>query len=182
MILREYLKEPKKIGTITPDSCWCVKKLLKKIDFSTAKVIVEWGGGSGAVTSEIVKKKKEKTLFICFESNPNLFRSLSKKFSGNHNVIILYEDIFLSEKILSVLGIRKVDFIVSTLPFSNLATNEFLHLASSLTDKIFTQYLHSLSLFKFFFPENKLKKYFSKIEKEFVLLNLPPAFVYYCQR
>ena len=64
-------------GTITPSSRFLANKMLKQIDFSEAKVIVELGPGNGAITKRILKKLHPEAQLICFEINDHFYDQLS---------------------------------------------------------------------------------------------------------
>ena len=66
-IFKEYCGNVREIGSIVPDSRTCVNSLLKYVPFGTAEIIVEYGSASGAVTREIIKRKRPETVFVVFE-------------------------------------------------------------------------------------------------------------------
>ena len=51
--LREFFKHPKEVGTFTQSSKTLAQRIAQEIDGSTK--IVEFGPGTGAVTTEILK-------------------------------------------------------------------------------------------------------------------------------
>jgi len=184
-IFREFCKNVKEIGSVVPDSKTCVNSLLRLVPFDTAEVIVEFGSASGAVTREIIKRKRPETLFVSFEKNPNLHGVLKDSIAGG-NVFLVNEDVFNCRKVLhDVFGIKDhgVDAIVSTLPcscfdFDGLVKQSVLPLLKE--NGRFVQYMHTLSLLKGFNLKTFLGKYFARLHGDFVLLNIPPALVYTC--
>ncbi len=50
----EFIKKPLVIGTITPSSKKLAKRVMERIDFSSAETIVEYGPGTGVFTKEII--------------------------------------------------------------------------------------------------------------------------------
>ena len=184
-IFKEYCRNVKEIGSLVPDSKTCVNSLLKHVPFDSAKIIVEFGSASGAVTREIIRRKQPGTLFISFEKNPSLYAALIEKFKVG-NVFLMNEDAFDCAKILDkVMGLKgkNVDCIVSTLPCSSLDFDVLMKksVLPVLKDKgHFVQYMHTLSILKGFNLRKYLVKYFHNLVSDFVLLNLPPALVYTC--
>ena len=184
---REYCRNFKEIGSVVPDSKACVNSLLRKVPFDSAKVIVEFGSASGAVTREIVKRKKPGTLFISFEKNPHLHAPLKASTRGE-NVFLVNEDVFNCRKVLAdVFGIKDkgVDCIVSTLPcscldFDGLVRRSVLPVLKE--NGHFVQYMHTLSLLKGFSLKRSLENHFTSLHSAFVLFNIPPALVYTCHR
>jgi phosphatidylethanolamine/phosphatidyl-N-methylethanolamine N-methyltransferase len=182
---REYCRNVRDIGSIVPDSSACVSALLRGVPFASAGVIVEFGSASGAVTREIIKRKKPGTLFISFEKNVNLHRSLQETIKGE-NVFLVNDNALNTRKVLSdVFGIgeRGVDCVISTLPcscfdFDGLVRESVLPLLKE--NGRFIQYMHTLSRLKGFDLDKVLRKYFTGREADLVLLNIPPALVYTC--
>jgi phospholipid N-methyltransferase len=181
LLLKEFFKNFNQVATIAPDSFFCIKELTKKINFENAKVIIEWGIGSGGVTKYIIDHKKDETIFISVEINKNIYERAKVLEKRKPNVFIINDDMFNTEKILKKHNIIKADYLLSTLPFSIIGFDLIDVAKNVLSEKgTFIQYLHSLSYFKLFFPEKELKKRFGLIEKSLVMWNLPPAIVYCC--
>ena len=178
--LKEALKNIKSLGTITPSSRFLSKRMLSKIAFSKAKVIVELGSGDGAITKHILKNLSTQTTLICFEINDNFHKQLIEK---KHPQLIVLKS--SAEKIiteLQKLNISKVDYIISSLPHTmipEVVTNEILEKSFKILNNegFFIQYQYSLIYFR------KLKRVFKEsISLEFELLNIPPAFIYRCKK
>ena len=184
---REYCRTGREIASIVPDSRSCVNSLLRMTPFGTAKVIVEFGSGTGTVTHEIIRRKRPGTIFISFEKNPRLHGPLKASTKGE-NVFLVNEDAFECRKVLAdVFGIleKSVDCIVSTLPcscfdFDSLVRHSVLPVLKD--NGHFIQYTHTLTLLKGFNLKRLLRKHFNSLHSDFVLLNIPPALVYTCVR
>lgn len=185
-IFKEYCRDIGQTGSILADSKPCVNSLLKHVPFGTAKVIVEFGSASGAVTREIIRRKRPETMLLAFEINPNLYEALKIGLTGE-NVYLIKEDALNCERVINgVLGRRgkNVDCIVSTLPCSCINFNLLIErsvLPVLKENGSFVQYSHTLSFLKGFNLYNCLAKYFSSMVSDHVLLNIPPALVYTCK-
>ncbi len=176
--LKRFLKNPGHVGTISPDSRFCADIMLKHIDFSKADVIVEWGTGSGAITDRIISRKKDSTIFISIDRCKESIRRAEIKFDGTKNTFFVSADLSETSDILRKLGLSHTDYVISTIPISNQP--EIVKFASEIVRGCFVQYMHFISLFKFFWPMKTMKDRFPDVSWSFVLLNLPPAFVFYC--
>jgi phospholipid N-methyltransferase len=182
----EYLRNFREIGTIGPDSAGCVNGLLKAVPFESAELILEYGAASGSVTREILKRKNPDSTLICFEKNHTFYNLLDKTVRGR-NVFVVNDDVFNAANILSSrfeIMDGSVDCIISTLPCSSLKFEELLRksvVPLLKDDGIFVQYMHTVSALKGFRLRPVLRKYFSRIDSDFVFLNLPPALVYTCR-
>lgn len=186
-VFREFCRNGGEIGSIVPDSRTCVNSLLRGVPFDSAKVVVEFGSASGAVTREIIKRKRPGTVLMAFDKNPRLHDALKASARGE-NVFLVNEDVFNCRKVLAdTLGIleKGVDCIVSTLPcscldFDGLVRHSVLPVLKD--DGHFIQYMHTLSWLKGFSLKRVLGKHFASLHSDFVLFNLPPALVYTCRK
>jgi phospholipid N-methyltransferase len=185
--LSQYVRNARQIGAIGPDSTACVNGLLKSVQFESAKLIVEFGAASGAVTREILRRKDPASRLICFEKNAAFYDNLKRTLPAR-NVSILPDDVFDAAQVLSSrFGIpeRSVDCIISTLPCSSMRFAELLDkavLPLLAEEGVFVQYMHTVSVLKGFRLRPILGRQFSRVESDIVFLNIPPALIYTCRR
>lgn len=175
-LLTRFFFSPKRIGSITPSSRFLVHSLLHSVPWDDVRAIVELGAGTGVVTREIEKRKREDCLTVIFEIDPYLRNSLHKE---NPNRIICANAQRLCDE-LQRLEIPKVDCIVSSLPFANFTEEERMILLQQIREilmpnQLFLAYQYSLQM------KPMLDQFFQRVEVRFVPWNLPPAFVYVCQ-
>ncbi len=178
--LKVAVKNIKTSGTVTPSSKFLAQKMIKKIDFSSCKVLVELGPGNGVITNQILKKLNPGSHLVCFEVNDVFYESLKKI---NHpQLTVLKASAEEIQPEMKKLGFSKACHIVSSLPLtiipkpisSAILENSLETLNENGT---FIQYQYSLTYYK------KLKAVFKeKISLDFELLNFPPAFVYRCKK
>jgi phospholipid N-methyltransferase len=184
--VREYCRNLRSIGSIVPESKVCVDALLASVPFDTAGIILEFGAASGAVTREIISRKRPDTSLISFEINGAFHSHLTRTLQGL-NVFHVHADMArCGRELVDKLGVegRSVDCIVSTLPCSSLDFDDILRrsvLPVLKDDGVFIQYMHTLSLLKGFRLGPILRRHFGSVRSEFVFRNLPPALVYACR-
>lgn len=177
---QQFLKSRKEIGSVTPSSRFLTKRMMSKIDFSEAKVILELGPGTGVFTSEIINRMRPDCQLIVVELNKPMFDLLEQKFR-DPRVSLVHGSATDIQKILETHGHNKVDVVVSSLPLSVMPDNisEEILKASSFALKPkgkYVQFMYSLLLKK------KLNRHFPGLKQSYVLLNLPPAFVFDCKK
>ncbi len=183
--LNQYVRNAREIGAIGPDSAACVNMLLKSVPFGSARLIVEFGAASGAVTREILRRMDPASSLFCFEKNPFFYDALRRRFSGR-NVFIIPDDVFDATPVLSSrfhIPKRSADCIISTLPCSSMQFSGLLEKAviPLLADEgVFVQYMHTVSVLKGFRLRPILGQYFARIESDVVIRSIPPAIVYTC--
>ena len=71
-----------------------IKKISELISEHKSQEVLEIGPGLGALTSEIINKKKS---IICIEKDKNLYEYLNIKFKENKNIKLLNEDILKTD-------------------------------------------------------------------------------------
>lgn len=178
---KEALATATTSGTLVPSSKYLADRMLKSIDFKSAKLIVELGPGNGAITKHLLKRIGSKTTIICFEINENFYKELQ---SIHHtNLIVLKESAENLHVEIKKHGFDTVDYIISSLPLSIIPKElsiKILNISFKLlTDNgKFIQFQYSLNYLK------RLKQVFGKdnVKVQFEPLNIPPAFVYLCSK
>jgi phospholipid N-methyltransferase len=172
--LVNLLKDPM-IAAVLPSSRYVVNKVIKKIDFSNAKMIVEHGAGDGVVTKEIVKRMRKDARLFAFEPNDEMYAKLTR--INDKRVTTVKDFAQNSGKYLS----GKADLMLASIPFSMIGNRRGL--LRSLSDNLKED--GKLIIFSQYNPD-KLKKdlpaHFSRIETDVELRNVPPAFMFTCQK
>ncbi|OEF95608.1 class I SAM-dependent methyltransferase [Desulfuribacillus alkaliarsenatis] len=175
--LYKFIKKPKQIGSITPSSRYLVRKMLETVDFNKTNSVVELGAGTGVITQEIYNSKKSDTDFYIFEYDDEM-RAVLKNI---YKTAAYCKDAYELKDTLSSYGASEVDCIISCLPlatFSETGRQAIMEqvIESLSDDGIFVAYQYSLQM------KQLLSKNFSKVTIQFVPLNIPPAFIYICQK
>lgn len=175
--LRHCLKNPRQMGSVTASSRFLARKMVKHVDFEQAEVIVELGGGDGAITREIFKHKKPHTKLIIIEKNEKLAAHLRLKFPDAE---VINDDAAHLAILIEEHG-GKIDYVISGLPFACFS--------QEIRIKIFAQVekiLQKNGLFIAFqyskILDKDFREYFEITDLGFTLFNLPPAFVYNCAK
>ena len=177
IFLKNFIKQPKMIGSIIPSSRILSNKMANQIDYQNAKCIIELGPGTGPYTDIILKRKKEKTRYFAFEKNDDMVKILKKKFSD----ITIYNKAEQMTDIIKRNKINNIDYIISGLPFTVIGKEIRNSILQQTYDNLekggkFITFQYSLDLYK------ELKEKYSKVEIKFVLFNIPMTFVYVCTK
>ena len=88
VFFKNFIKNPRQIGSIIPSSEKLSKKMVEQIDFENANFIVKLGPGVGCFTKKILNNKSKSTKYIAFEKNSDMRSIIRKKFED----IELYEN------------------------------------------------------------------------------------------
>jgi phospholipid N-methyltransferase len=162
-----------------PSSIFLCRKMVSEIDFTHANCIVELGPGEGAITREIVKKIGPKTQLFLFEMNKEYVEQFLQ--FDNPHIHVINDSAEYISKYLKEYGIDKVDYVISSLPLSLFEDD----LQDKILDEsqkvlrprgIYMQYMYFTDM------AEALMRRFKKVKRDFVPLNIPPAFVYTCHK
>ena len=186
-IFREFLRAPNKIGAVAGSSSILANKMLDEVDWETAKNIVEYGPGTGAITRHIAARLSAEQIFFAVELNDRFVAVLAKHCPTVKIRIGSVGDI---RSICDSEEMPSVDAIISGLPwtaFGEELQNELLDAMFSVLSEqgqfITFAYLHGL-------PLSSAKRFRSVLEGVFdsvsvspiVWRNMPPAIFYSCRR
>lgn len=72
-----FFRQGPRIGSLIPSSRWIAREMLKGIDFSDARCIVELGAGTGPVTAELLQHAVAKCKTVIVERDPARLESNS---------------------------------------------------------------------------------------------------------
>lgn len=178
--LVEYFKSPRTVGAVAPSSEMLANKMVKDINFENASCIVEYGPGTGVFTDKIVAGKKKDTVLILIEYNKEFCKQLKERYNGYENIILINGSAENIDKYLQEYNIKKVDYVVSGLPFASLPkkiSNKILRRTSHILNKggIFITFQYTR------FKKEFIAGHFEEMSLERVIRNIPPAYVLKCK-
>ena len=175
-ILAEFLKHPRRIGAVAPSGKHLSAEMMTPIDFASAKVIVEYGPGTGSFTRELIARRRPDTALILIEQNKSFCDRLWASYGGLPNFCLVHGSAGSAGRCLEACGVHSADYIVSGLPFTSLPaadSDRILNAAKPVLgqDGTFITFQYSLVKKKFF------EAYFQITDCRRVVKNLPPAYV-----
>jgi len=185
--LKVFLRAPALTSAIVPSSPWLAELMTERIRLSQAKVVVELGAGTGAFTRAILKELHPSAAFLIVEIDSSFARHLKRKFPRAH---VINDSAERLDQHLKSLGHASADCVLSGLSWAGFSGEEQKKLLSTV--------------FRVLRPGGYLTTYaynhvawlsggcrFRKLLRStFDLVattrtewrNLPPAFVYRCQK
>lgn len=178
--LKEYFKSNKEVGAFFPSSKFLGKKMMKHVDFKESKVLVELGPGTGVFTKQIIDNMEPDAQLFVFETNETFYNALIQKI--NDPRVKIYNK--SAEDVVEVLaenGHHHTDCIISSLPLTVIPKDiksNIMNAAYKALKKggFYVQFQYSLNAYKLF------KRTFDTVKLDFTALNVPPAFLYRCQK
>ncbi len=187
LFLRQFMRSPTTIGAILPSSPALAEVMLAPIDFATARVVVEFGPGTGAFTGHIARRLRPPCRYLGIELNPAFTHSLSLRFPQLGFVNASAADL---TRILADEGIDEVDAIVCGLPWATLPVS-LQHAVFAPMDRALVPggvfvtfgYFQSLVMPAAQALRRRLRHHFAEVERSPVIwANVPPAFAYICRK
>jgi phospholipid N-methyltransferase len=174
----EFLKQGKNIGSITPSSKFLVKKMIEPVDFNKAKIIVEFGPGTGVITLEILKRMDQDAKLIVFEINDDFVEQLKE--IPDTRMEIINDNAGNIEAHLKKRGIEKADYVISSIPLAMIPKKTEYGILNSVKnvlnpDGALIQFQYSFASLK------KLKEVFDDVQIDFTSMNVPPACIFTCK-
>ncbi|MFN2500466.1 MAG: class I SAM-dependent methyltransferase [Pyrinomonadaceae bacterium] len=179
--LQAFLKNPLKVGAITPSSPELAAEMLSGIEPDDNNIVLELGVGTGAITRYLRDIIPSKDSYLGIELDPRLVRTLNKNFPSLNITCGNAADAFSIHK---ASGLGNVRYLVCCLPFVSLpkeVSDQVLNEIEKFMDagcelRIF-QYAHGYYLPPAIKLREFLKVRYGKSRRSpLVLKNVPPAF------
>ncbi len=116
---REFLRAPNAVGSGFPASRWMIDRMLAPIDWSGAKLVVEYGPGSGVFTRALLAALPADARLLTIDTSAGFTAYLRESISDRRLKAVRgsAEDV---AQILARHGLGEADYILSGLPFSTL--------------------------------------------------------------
>ncbi len=165
----------KTTGSVTHSSKYLCRGMIKPVNFQEATLIVELGAGDGVITRHILRKMRPDATLLVFEVNGKFCQKVREKIKDDRMILIEDSAENLPEH-LDRLGLPKVEFIVSAIPFVALPKEVTLKILKVCKENLiqgglYIQMHYSLVLKKTY------EKIFGNVKIDFIPVNVPPAFV-----
>ena len=177
--LKQWVRNPRELGSITPSSRYLTREVVDRIDFSRARHIAELGPGTGVFTQAILERLAPDGRVLAVDTNAGFVEHLRREIR-DPRLTVVEASAERIDQLVAEAGWPGVDAIVSGIPYSLLprpVTRAILQASRRALgdDGLFVGYQYSRMLRPF------LLDVFGNVHYRSVLLNLPPAFVYSCR-
>jgi phospholipid N-methyltransferase len=179
LFARNFFRHPRMLGSIVPSSRFLIRQLLQPVDWSQARVIVEYGPGVGVITAEVLRRMRPDAMLIAIETNP-AFVSYLRESIKDERLHVVEASAESVDEILRRYGQSNASYVISGIPFSTipapvrerilLKTCEVLKPGGS-----FLVYQFSTRVLQ------DLQRIFRYVRRQFEPLNVLPAHLFFCQ-
>lgn len=178
-------------AAIAPSSPHLASAMLAPLHLTRARVVLELGAGTGAITQSLLNALPPSSTLIVFEINRRFWRHLKRSFR-DPRLVLINANVANMDAELKRRGYERVDAVVSSLGLGFMSEDQrqtifqrlmpFVHEETILTQY---QYIHGLQ-----FANGRLRRlslrptlnrYFRSVQSKIVWRNLPPACVFTCK-
>lgn len=174
--IKNFIKD-RDVASITPSSSHLVKRVCRWVDFDTPGTIIEYGPGDGVFSRYIVEHMHPESSLVLVESNDGFVNDLRSLEQRHDQVTVVHDRAENVASIMEAQDIEEADYIISGIPFSfldddvrtELIETTFAALHDDGKFLVYQNYNHM---------EDPLRHHFPHVEKEYILLNIPPMYAY----
>lgn len=173
--LRSFIAHPREVGALAPTSRRAVSDMLDLAQIAEARLIVEFGAGSGVHTRELLRRMGPDARLIAFELDADLAGVLGASIDDPRLTLVNAS----AEQARSHMDGARADVLVSALPFTSLKApvrTRMLDLSPEILAPGGTMLVLQYSTL----VRRELEQRFASVERRFSPLNLPPAFLFRC--
>ena len=177
------LANQSQIGAVVPSQRFLTDRMIAPIPRSYTGQVLELGPGTGALTLRLAARCPHARVLAC-EINSSMAQHMRwtlacARLSGRVEVVLDSAEHLLAQ--ISRRASKLPDFIVSGIPLGNLRREQVLALVGAISRALapggmYIQFQYSL------IDRKKIKANFSRLTTVPVLVNFPPAVVYYAQK
>ncbi len=170
-----FLDRPKEVGSIIPSSRFMERRIVKTLDLSEAKLVVELGPGTGGTTKAVLRALAPDAKLLAIEINRHFVDLLSRH--DDPRLLVHEGSAAEIPAILGEHGLEKPDVIFSGIPFSTMPRSLGKAILSSARDALapggrfvayqFRDRVHTLGV-----------EVFGRANRQIELLNVPPMRVW----
>lgn len=193
--VKEFIKSPGEVAAVSPSSRRLARKMIEGLDFSAARVVVEYGPGLGTFTDAIVheiertapapSRPEGPCRVVAIERNERLAGLLRQR---HPNVALYHDDAANVRAICEKEGFDTVDYVVSGLGWPSFTDDLRTRILEATAEVLkpggeFRTFGYHVGLMMrgAWHFRSTVRRLFSEVTiSKVVWANTPPAFVYRC--
>lgn len=174
--LKGFLRDPRGVGSVWPSSRFLVQRVLQAGEVESARVVVELGPGTGAVTHDLLERMPADGRLLALEVDPEFVEHLRREVD-DPRLTVVHGPSTEIEAALERAGVDGADLVVSGIPFSTMSESEGRETLEAVHDALrpggrFVAYQMRDAV------RHRARPILGEPQSETVLLNLPPMRVY----
>jgi phospholipid N-methyltransferase len=115
---KSFLRKPQIVGSVIPSSRFMERNIVEYMDVPSARLIVEFGPGTGGTTRAVLKAMSPDAKLLCIELNQDFIPILQE--IKDPRLIVHNGDVERLPEILQEYGLDQPDAVFSGIPFSTI--------------------------------------------------------------
>lgn len=179
--LNEFFTDWRTVGAVAPTSRFTQSVMLDAIDWRNARIVLELGAGTGAITRSILSRMHPAAKLLAVELNERFVLQLRRSIK-DERLEVVHGSATDLDAILNSRSLPRADGIVSSIPFASLPfpLRQDICKASATALASGGRFV-ALQYTPLVLPP-LLRKHFGRYSVRGSLLNVPPALIYTCVR
>ena len=170
---RALLRNPLAVGAFCPSSAQLAGAIAAAVDLSADGLVIELGGGTGAITSALLARGVPPERLVVIERDPTLARHLGQRFRAVR--VIAGDACELAKLLARHAGGAQATTVVSSLPMISLSKNEVRAIGTQICAVLarggsLVQYTYQMAL-----GHARVPGCLELVATDRVWINLPPA-------
>lgn len=179
LFLTKFLQQGTGIAALAPSSRWLARAVIRGIDFTQARWVVELGAGTGPITAELLHQASGRCRALIVERDGDFCDRLRRRFPQAE---VIQADAADLDRLLAERRIEAVDHIISGLPLPSFPAAERDGLLGVVGRRLtpagtFRQLTHMPWVYHTLY-----RRYFGEVRFRLVPFNFPPGGVYVCRK
>ncbi len=178
--LKAFLADPKGVAALTPTSSFALKRIASKVDPRRARLIVEYGPGTGVLTHRLLERLHPEGSLLAIELNAGLAKQLGEK-TLDRRLTIVHGSAEKVQEHLDRLELTSPDYVLSGMPFFWLPFEVAQKIVAGTHDALApggTFIAYQMFYLGRRYLRGHLERYFPTVTAELELRNLPPYRIY----
>lgn len=178
VFLRNFLRDWREIGSVTPSSRFLVRAMLGHIDFDGTRRIVEYGPGTGVFTRELLARMHAECQLLTLDTVEE-FNAVLRSRLPDPRLVVVTGSASAIVRHVAALGWPHVDAVVSGIPYTAMPRTVRQAILAASAEALspsgkFLAYQYSPVIVPL------LRAYFGSVRVRWNPLNIPPAFYFVC--
>lgn len=174
-----FIRHPHMLGSIVPSSRYLVDRVLSRVDWHRARIIVEYGPGVGTFTREILRRMRSDARLVAIETNRHFVQFLKESVPDPRLHVVL-ESAENVSAVLENLGLAPAQYIVSGIPLGSMP----VPVRAGIVEKTRAALDPSGAFLVYQFTARvlpQLRQSFAHVHRSFERRNVPPAQLFVCE-
>jgi phospholipid N-methyltransferase len=174
-----FLRHPNMLGSIIPSSRFLVDLVLQPVDWSRARVIVEYGPGVGTFTAEILRRMRGDAQLVAIETNRDFVRFLRRSLP-DPRLHVVQESAAEVQTVLMRLDLPAPRYIISGIPLGSMP--EPVRSEIAVKSRAALEPGGAFLVYQFTARAlPTLQRTFGDVRRSFERRNFPPAQLFLCK-